>query len=211
MLSFFVQRKNSLILIFTIAYLAAFAINAFFQANLEFLYYTILMIGLIYLIVIINKHLHLAFFILVNLSLLGFLSLLGGNFYIGETRLFDFYFIPGVIRYDNIVHVYSTFIVTLILYSLLDNFIDEKIRQNYLIFSLILVLMAIGVGTVSELVEFAAVVFFDAAEKVGGYFNNALDLVFNTLGSILACIIIYIYREKPSFKRKLYENYREDN
>ncbi|OGY45241.1 MAG: hypothetical protein A3J62_03890 [Candidatus Buchananbacteria bacterium RIFCSPHIGHO2_02_FULL_38_8] len=211
MLDYFVKQKNYLILIFTVAYLAVFTVNAFIASNFEFLYYTVLMTVLIYLVVVMNKRLHLAFFILVNLSLLGFLHLLGGNFYFYETRLYDFFFVPGVIRYDNIVHTYGTFIATLALYSLLADFIDGRIRQRYFIFALILVLMAIGIGTLNELGEFLAVLFFGAAEEVGGYFNNALDLFFNTLGSILATIVIYIYRERPRLIQEINEKIRKNN
>ncbi len=211
MINYFVKNKNYLILVFNLVYLAVFTINALIHANLEFLYYTILMVALIYLIVMVNKQLHLAFFILVNLSILGFLHLLGGNFYLGATRLYDHYLVMGAIRYDNIVHTYGTFIITLILYSLLGDFIDERIRQRYLLFSLILVLMAIGVGTLNELAEFLAVVFLGAGEQVGGYFNNSLDLLFNTFGSILACIIIYFYRERPRILQKINAKIRKDN
>ncbi len=211
MINYFVKNKNYLILVFNLVYLAVFTINALIHANLEFLYYTILMVALIYLIVMVNKQLHLAFFILVNLSILGFLHLLGGNFYLGATRLYDHYLVMGAIRYDNIVHTYGTFIITLILYSLLSDFIDERIRQRYLLFSLILVLMAIGVGTLNELAEFLAVVFLGAGEQVGGYFNNSLDLLFNTFGSILACIIIYFYRERPRILQKINAKIRKDN
>ncbi|HLC89922.1 MAG TPA: hypothetical protein VJG65_03100 [Patescibacteria group bacterium] len=195
--------KNQLILIFTFAYLAAFTINGVWQANFEFLYYTFLIVALIYLIIRFNKFLHLAFFILFNLSILGFLNLLGGNLYLAGLRLYDFYLLPGLIRYDNFIHAYGTFIATLALYSLLFNFINPEIKKRYWLFAVILILMAIGLGTIVELVEFLAVIFFNVAGKVGDYYNNTLDLVFNTLGSILATIIIYFYRNPPNFFKKI--------
>ncbi len=203
MINFLVKKKNYLILAFTVGYLAAFTVNAIFWANFEFLYYTILLVGLIYVIVVINKRLHLAFFILFNLSILGFLHLLGGNLYIGQARLYDFYFIPGIFRYDNFIHTYATFIATLALYSLLSNFIAMEIKKRYFIFAIILVLMAIGLGTINELVEFFAVLVFGVAEQVGGYFNNSLDLLFNTIGATLGTIVIYFYRERPKFIQHL--------
>ena len=203
MMNYLVARKNQLILIFTLAYLAAFTANAIFWVNFEFLYYTFLISVLIYLVVIIHKNLHLAFFILVNLSLLGFFHLLGGNFYFNGLRLYDFYFLPGIIRYDNFVHAYGTFIATVAFYSLLSNFISIDLKKRYPIFALILILLAIGMGTIVELVEFLAVVIFGVTEKVGDYFNNTLDLFFNTLGATLATVVIYFYRERPQFIKKL--------
>lgn len=194
---FFVKNKNYLIVLFTGVYLAVFSVNAFFSGNLEFIYYIIIMSAIILAIVFLNRFLHLAFFIIFNLSLLGFFHLLGGNFYFGSVRLYEYYFLAGVIRYDNLVHVYGTFIATIILYSLASPFIDEKLKRHFPLLAIGLVLMAIGTGVLNELVELAAVVFFDAAEQVGGYFNNALDLLFNTIGSIVATIIIYFYVERP--------------
>lgn len=203
MMDFLVKKKNYLILIFTVVYLLVFTLNALFYANFEFLYYTVLLAVLIYVVIIVNKRLHLGFFILINLSILGFLHLLGGNLYWQGIRLYDWYFIPNFFRYDNFIHTYATFIATLALYSLLGNFIDFEIKKRYPLFALILILMAIGLGTLNELAEFFAVVVFNVAEKVGGYFNNALDLLFNTIGAILATIIIYFYRERPKFIQHL--------
>lgn len=204
-LNFFTRRNDYLILFFTVGYVVAFTFIAFSQKNFEFLYYTLLMVGLIFLAERVNHHLHLAFFIVINLSILGFLHLLGGTAHLGQIRLYDYYFIPGVIRYDNIIHTYGTFIVTLTVYSLLIDFVDERIKRNYFSLYLMLVFMAIGISSLVELVELFAVVFLGASEQVGGYFNNALDLLFNTLGSILACTVVYLYRSRSpqSYQLKL--------
>lgn len=196
MLNYILERKNYLILVFTLVYLLVFTINAFFQQNFEFLYYTVLMVVLISVVLYLNKFLHLAFFILFNLSLLGFFHLLGGNLYFGPIRLYDFYFVEGFIKYDNIVHTYAMFIVTITLYSLFSDYIDERIRQRYSIFALMLILMALGMGSINELAEFFAVLAFGVTRQVGDYFNNAFDLLFNTIGAIVATIVIYFYRER---------------
>jgi putative membrane protein len=44
-----------------------------------------------------------------------------------------------------------------------------------------------GLGALNEIVEFAAVVA-SPSTGVGGYYNTALDLVFNGLGATLAVI-----------------------
>ncbi len=203
MLNHFVDKKNTLIFLFTIGYLAAFTINAIIQQNYEFLYYTVVMMALILFTLRLHQILHLAFFILFNLSILGFLHLLGGNAMIGDTRLYDFYFIPDILKYDNVVHTYATFIATLALYSMLTFVFAERTRTHYLAFSFILVLMAIGLGTLNELVEFFAVLMFDVQEEVGGYFNNSLDLFFNTIGSLIATLVIYFYLQRPRFIKKI--------
>ena len=50
-----------------------------------------------------------------------------------------------------------------------------------------------GVGAGAEITELLAVVFFDASAAVGDYYNNAIDLVFNLLGSLTACGYLIIY------------------
>ncbi len=200
---FILEKENYLILTFTVVYVAAFTFNGLLQQNLEFLYYTFLLGILIYTVLYIHHQLHLASFILMNLSILGFLHLLGGNLYLGESRLYDWYFIEGIFRYDNFVHAYSTFIGTITMYSLLINFVTDPLKKRYPVFAVLLVLMAIGMGTIVELVEFLAVIIFGVEEEVGGYFNNALDLFFNTLGATLATIIIFFYQYRPKFVQRI--------
>lgn len=204
MLDALVNKKNHLILAFTLMYLFVFTFNAVVNANFEFLYYTFLISFFIYLVIYIHNNLHLAFFILANMSALGFLHLLGGNFYVEELRLYEYYFLPGVFRYDNFIHMYASFIGTLALYSLLVNFMGQPIIKHFYIFALLLMLLAMGVGSIVEMVEFGAVLIFGATQQVGGYYNNALDLVFNTIGAALATIVVYIYRRPPKFFEKLH-------
>lgn len=211
MIDYLNKHKNYLVLAFTIVYLLAFTLNGMFNADYEFLYYTILITVVIIVVTTIHQKLHLASFILVNLSILGFIHLMGGNIYIEGVRLYDIYFIPGIIRYDNIVHTYGTFIGTLSLYSLLAMYIDPAIRRRYPIFAILLIMMAIGMGTIVELVEFLAVVLFGVADKVGDYFNNTLDLFFNTLGASLATVMIYFYLYPPNFIKRINAQTREGN
>ena len=211
MINYLVEHKNYLVLAFTLAYLSVFTINGAWNANFEFLYYTILISLVIGVVTVIHQKLHLASFILVNLSVMGFLHLLGGNYYIDAYRLYDIYFVPGLIRYDNIVHTYGTFISTLALYSLLAAYIDPAIRKRYPIFAILLILMAIGMGTIVELVEFVAVLLFGVADKVGDYFNNTLDLFFNTIGATLATVMVYFYLNPPNFIKRINVQTREND
>ena len=204
MLGALVDKKNHLILAFTITYLSVFTVNALANANFEFLYYTFLISFFIYFVIYIHYNLQLSCFILFNMSVLGFLHLLGGNFYVDDLRLYDFYFLPGVFKYDNFIHTYASFIGTLALYSLLVNFMGKPIIKRFYIFALLLMLMSMGVGSMVEMAEFGAVVIFSATQQVGGYYNNALDLVFNTIGAALATIVVYIYRRPPKFFKKLH-------
>ena len=140
------------------------------------------------------------------MSVLGFLHLLGGNFYIGELRLYDYYFLPGIFKYDNFVHFYASFIGTLALYSLLINFMARPIIERFYVFALLLMLLAMGVGSIVEMAEFGAVIIFDATDQVGDYYNNSFDLIFNTLGAGLGTFVVYFYLRPPKFIQKLSKN-----
>lgn len=209
---FISAKKNYLILVFTLVYLTTFTFNSIWNSNFEFLYYTIALSVLIYLTIYFHYKLHLGFFILFNLSILGFFHLLGGNFYFTDgLRLYDWYLIPGFFKYDNLIHSYATFIGTLAFYSLLENSIGEPIQKRFSAFGSILLLMAMGMGAIVELIEFAAVIFFGAEERVGGYYNNAFDLYFNVLGASFAIIVIYYYIHRPKFIRKIDGQIEENN
>ena len=56
---------------------------------------------------------------------------------------------------------------------------------------LIAILGAIGLGAVNEIIEFISVLLFPG-NGVGGYVNNAIDLVFNTLGAVIAIGCVWV-------------------
>jgi hypothetical protein len=64
----------------------------------------------------------------------------------------------------------------------------------------LLILISLGIGALNELIELIAVVFLGATEGVGGYINNALDIVFNLFGAVISCIYIWFHYEKDKIK-----------
>jgi len=58
-----------------------------------------------------------------------------------------------------------------------------------LVFAVLLVLAASSIGAVNEIIEFAAVVLFQA-DGVGGYHNTCIDLVANLLGAIVSTVYL---------------------
>jgi hypothetical protein len=51
--------------------------------------------------------------------------------------------------------------------------------------AIVSILVASGIGMMNEVIEFGLVIWADAAAEVGGYYNTALDLVFNFIGALL--------------------------
>lgn len=191
------KTELKLMLWFTIGYLALFTILAIINKNYEFLYYTIILSALILIIVLYHKKIHLSKHILFGLTIVGAMHIFGGNIHIFGIRLYDIWLIPpNILKYDSIVHAFGIFVATFVAYSFIHPHLDKKINHNAVLLSLILISVAMGIGAFNEVLEFGAVVFLGAAKQVGDYINNALDLVFNLFGSIIACFFIIRYHKR---------------
>lgn len=186
------ERKDLLVVFFTLFYLFFFTINAIVKSNYEFILYSLTLLWLLVLGIYIHKQVQLPAFIIIGLSMLGLMHVLGGNINIAGERLYDKIFLFGLFRYDNIIHVTGSILATFVLNELF-NFLAEKetiINRRFYYFSLFL--MGLGVGLINEIVELVAVVFLNAQAGVGDYLNNAIDLVYNSIGVILAIILLDI-------------------
>ncbi|MBD3355479.1 DUF2238 domain-containing protein [Candidatus Woesearchaeota archaeon] len=188
--------KLKLMLYFTLLYLLVFTAISLFNKNYEFLYYTLVMSLLLFLVVLYHKKLHLTTAIIFGLTVVGAMHIFGGNIHIFGTRLYEFWLIPGVFKYDNLVHIIGTFVATFISYSLLFPHLDKKLKHSKFLLALVLILIASGIGAFNEVLELFAVVFLGATKQVGDYLNNALDLLFNFIGAIIASIYIVYYHKR---------------
>jgi|SRR3989344_32241 len=185
-----------LMLWFTVIYLITFTILAIINKNFEFLYYTFIISILVFIIAIYHKKFHLTKHTLFGLTLLGAVHIFGGNIHINNMRLYDMWLIPNILKYDNLVHLLGTFVVTFIIYSLIAPALNNRIKKNNFELSLMLILIATGFWSFIEIIELGAVLFLNASQQVGDYLNNALDLVFNLIGSIAACLFIKYNKRK---------------
>lgn len=188
--------KLQLVLVFTLFYLLIFSALAIWRGNYEFLFYTLLLSKFLIIIALYHKKLHLSSSVVAGLSLVGFLHVMGGNVYIQSVKLYDFWLYEGIFKYDNFVHMVASFVVTVVVYSLIAPHLEKNVRHNLLLLGSIIVLAAVGVGALNEIAEFSAVVFLDAARAVGDYRNNALDLFFNLLGTIAATFLVIFYHQR---------------
>ena len=69
-----------------------------------------------------------------------------------------------------------------------------KPNANWKVVSIIIVFASMGVGAFNEIIEFLPVLFLSET-GVGGYYNIAWDIVFNTLGAIVGIIYISLKRK----------------
>jgi len=186
------KRNDQLVAIFTFFYLVFFIIYAVIKANYEFIFYSLVFLLLIELVIYVHKKIQLPAFIVIGLSLLGFMHILGGNVFIGETRLYDKIFFFDLVRYDNIIHFVGSILGTFALNELFYSVIERETKIERRFYYLSLFLMALGLSLINEIVELMAVVFLNAQAGVGDYLNNAIDLVYNSIGAIVAVIILDI-------------------
>jgi uncharacterized membrane protein YjdF len=179
---------------FTLAYIAIFTAYSIFNGGYEFLFYAFVMLTAVQIITISYKRIQFGKSILLLLSLFGLLHLLSGQVYIDGIRLYDYWIIPGYIKFDNIVHTIGGAVSALVSYNFLKDHISDKLGYSFIAIVAITVTMASGFGAYNEIIELIAVKYLNAADKVGGYMNNAMDLVFNLIGAFIAGSIVGIYK-----------------
>lgn len=190
------------VIAFNLLYIIPFVIYYLSIKDYEFLWYVAV---LVILFVLVLSTLHKSKFdlsVLWGLSIWGLLHMAGGGIPVGDTVLYGLHLIPiidrggefFILKFDQLVHAFGFAVSTLIVYQLLRPQLKEKFRPGVIIF--VAILGGMGLGVVNEIVEFLAVVTFPET-GVGGYYNTALDLVFNTIGALLAGIYIrYKYLAK---------------
>ncbi len=189
------ERKLKIIFYFTVSYLFLFSLTALFQHNYEFLFYTVILSLFLLLIIFYHRKIHLPFSIMSGTTMIGMLHLAGGNIYINYIRLYDYWLIPNCFKFDNLVHLIATFVITIAAYSLIFPHLYKDLKHSKFLLSLIFVLLAAGLGSLNEIMELFAVAYLGAARQVGDYFNNAYDLLYNLIGAILASFVLVKYRQ----------------
>jgi len=179
----------------TAAYVAGFTAWFFAIGNYEFIVYVVTMAGLIALV---GLNLARAAFppaMLWALSFWGLLHMAGGGVPVAGSVLYSLQLFPitpadgemQLLKYDQIVHAYGFGVTAWVLWYLMKRHFPVLMgTKTSLLYP---ALAAMGLGTVNEIIEFIAVLSVPET-NVGGYFNTALDLVFNALGAAIAMIII---------------------
>ena len=187
------QRKITILYIATIAY---FLISAFFylnRGNYDFLYTIGLMVILISYFYFKHEDFKFGFEIYLGLSIIAFLHVLGGILHFNGIRLYDIYF--WIFKYDNFVHFVASLIITLISFNLLKPNLQHDFLKKPWKLGFLIVTIAIGLGVFVEIGELISVILFNAGQTVGDYLNNALDLVFNFLGSLAGAAYLFLWHK----------------
>ena len=174
---------------FLIILLIYFAINQ----NYEFSIYGIATGLLYYLLLVLDKKYNFPTYSIWLFAIWAILHMLGGSAYISGTRLYDIILIPiiddpfFILKYDQFVHAFCYVAFSILIYYILKSHFKPNKERVLVIFT---ILAASGVGLLNEVLEFGMVIFAGAADAVGGYYNTALDLVFNVIGAIIGTLYV---------------------
>ncbi|MEM3112946.1 MAG: DUF2238 domain-containing protein [Candidatus Pacearchaeota archaeon] len=195
------KKSEWFLIFFNLAYIITFALYYLSIKNYEFMWYVLVLVFFFLLIGLTLRKTNFPLGVLWGLSLWGLFHMAGGGLIVGDGVLYKLEIIrlldigdTYVLKFDQFVHAFGFGVTTLVAWHLIKPYLNNK--TNYKILYVLLFAISMGAGALNEIVEFIAVVV--APETgVGGYFNTALDLVFNGIGSIIALFIVHFrYRKK---------------
>jgi len=188
------SRSQLAVLFFSLAYIVPFSLYYISIKDFEFLWYiAVLLIFLLLILFTVHKT-HFTPLILWGLSIWGLLHMAGGAVPIGDGVLYSYKLIDiagngefTILKFDQVVHAFGFGVATLVAHHLMAPRWAPSASKTLLYVAAALVGM--GLGSINEIVEFIAVVTFPET-GVGGYFNTALDLVFNSIGAMGAALFL---------------------
>jgi uncharacterized membrane protein YjdF len=192
------KRQKWLLVAFNAVYVSGFALYFLSIRNYEFLLYVAVIVFFFALVLLTIKRSKLPAFVLWGLSLWGLLHMAGGGVRIGDHVLYAQHLVPiagegeaFILKYDQVVHAFGFMVATLVAFYLLRPHLSA--RANWKVIYPVVAAAGMGLGALNEIVEFVPVAM-GYRTGVGGYFNNALDLVFNGIGALVAVAIIHLAR-----------------
>lgn len=198
------RAQVSLIFGFTVLYLLGSAVMAAILGNREFVFYIVVMALIIVSLFLVHRRVGFSAKLLAGLSAWGLLHMAGGLVPIptgwheglDQGVLYNWWIIPGRLKYDQVVHAYGFGLTTWLCWQALSAAAVPRTTGSPPLHPTpgLVVLCAaggMGFGALNEVIEFAATQLLPNT-NVGGYVNTGWDLVFNLLGSALAALLIWM-------------------
>lgn len=185
-----------LLILFNGSYIAGSGIWFVVDRNYEFVWYVVVVALFFALVLLTIGRSRFPPYVLWCLSIWGLLHMAGGGIRIGDHVLYAQHLIPMagegesfVLKYDQAVHAFGFMTATFVTYHLLRP--QLSMTPNRAVVYAIAAAAGMGLGALNEIVEFMPVSLgFETG--VGGYFNTALDLVFNGIGAVIAVTLIHL-------------------
>jgi len=190
-----IEPKYRLLLLANLIALVGFSAYYIMRGNLEFMVYVSVVAFFLVLIYGTRNRVDYPIGVLWALSGWAFFHMLGGSLFIGETRLYDFIFVPivgepyHILKFDQLIHAYGFGVCTFVAYHLAKPVLKPEVRGKVGL-AIVLAMAGLGAGALNEIVEFTVTVF-SPSSGIGGYVNNSLDLVANATGAVIAATWLY--------------------
>lgn len=192
---------------FVALYMAIWLASTLVLDNDEFLYYFVVMCLLVAGVAAIHLRVRLPIAALWGLAIWGLLHLAGGLMPVPaswptgvDTKvLYNLWLIPGLLKYDQLIHAYGFGLVTWIAWIGLARALAIRgvtIRPTMGLL-LLCVATGMGFGAMNEIVEFLATRLMPGT-NVGGYENTGWDLIANLAGCLIAAVVIYCLAQDSS-------------
>jgi hypothetical protein len=189
------------VLAFTALYMAVWLVASFILKNDEFVFYFLVMCALIVAVGAVHLHVRLHIGALWGLSLWGLAHMAGGLTPVPASWpikgdafvLYNWWIVPGMLKYDQLVHAYGFGLVTWICWQSLRAALASRGVTVKPTFGLLTLCVAAGMGfgAANEVVEFIATLILPGT-NVGGYENTGWDLVANLVGCLVVAAVIYV-------------------
>jgi len=178
---------------------------ALLVGNKEFLFYIVVMAGMIAAVTAVHFRVTLSTGTLFALSLWGLLHMAGGLVptpagwpISGDAAvLYSLWLSPFGPKYDQVVHAFGFGVLTCVCWQSVRPLVGGKNAKPTFGLMLVCAAASTGFGALNEVVEFSATRLF-AKTNVGGYENTGWDLVANLIGAVLAALCIRIAYRQPA-------------
>jgi hypothetical protein len=189
------------VLIFTGAYVAAAAWVSLAAGTPGLVMYLGLMAVLVPVLYLVHRHSPLGAALMWSFSIWGLLHMAGGLVPIptawseegARSVLYSWWLIPGLLKFDQVVHAYGFGITTWLCWHILKCTVrsrDGSSLRPTLAVLILCVAGGMGFGALNEVVEFIATLVLPET-NIGDYTNLGWDLVANLVGSLVAAVVIY--------------------
>jgi hypothetical protein len=205
------SRAEWAVLAFTLVYMGVALPASLRGHSAEFLMYLVVMAVLVAVVGMVHLRVGLHIAALWGLSLWGLAHMAGGLMPVpaswpvgGDSRvLYNLWLVPGVLKFDQLVHAYGFGLVTWICWQGLSRaFTGRGVPVRPTLGLLTLCIAAgMGFGAANEVVEFLATRVLPET-NVGGYTNTGWDLVANLAGCLIAAVVIYARSSRSVPSRK---------
>ncbi|MBI2168888.1 MAG: hypothetical protein HYU28_05225 [Actinobacteria bacterium] len=113
----------------------------------------------------------------------------------GAAILYETWLIDGLLKYDQLAHLFGTAVITVACWELLAHYLDHA-KATPAGHAALAAVMGIGFGAVNEVYEFLSSTRFSGL-FIGGFQNMGWDLVFNLFGAAAAGLFLGLSLARP--------------